>query len=1051
MKKLALFFSLAFLLFPAAAFGMAVNYSDPPGYPAPWPDAIWMNYTYQGTAVIDQNGGQDQSTGGTTPQQAADVGDGTSPSTYVYGDGTNLYFRFRLNGNPLQLNGNNVPYSSISWTVLLDLDGSGYKKFAVQLDGQDKSSLAPEDIVVYYSSTKSQDLSSATVLWRQDSARNPDNPNDVDGEVGGPSDWNTSTTPGVWDFGRTRVIQLGNNEYFLDIQVPLAALDASAYGGPALTANSWFAYGFATANSNANPAQKDFVYAGCYNTGNTANPLPFGDSVSASGLITQKPVIQTAPSSTSCSSSVTLSVNVLDADTANNCSTVATTVQSVKFYYYKDSNGNGLADDGHIWHYIGDAASTNGLSPWTLAWNPTGLSQGKYLVKAVAADNQGNVSDSYDTSSSSPTYDPGTSGASPVVASFNDTCGIPGVLVDGYVFNDQNSNGVKDPNEGGLGTPMYVKQCDVLSGKVINVAQADPLTGYYELDGLTSGAWNLVESANSAVTNCTPSDPPLWASTTPNTMNITVAGMDIANQDFGDSYGYNVSGYVFNDSNHDMVKETWETGLNATAYLKLCDQSGNVQKVVQADPATGYYQFQNVLNGAYTVNQSADNLTTSCTPSTPAGWLQTTPDTLNINVSNASLAGNAFGDFHGMIVKGAVFEDKGDGSAGSPAANNALLDTGEQGIYNGTVKACTTSSCASVAASSGTDSYGQYTLWIPAGSLPDGTPVFITAAEPSGYKSTGSSIGASIQKNTTVPDAERNITAYTMASGQVFSGFNFGFVKALAIAPDQSYLVSLGDSLTIRHIINLKTPGTAAVMLSSSNAWTYSVFNNPLCDGSTLSAPIAPNGGYFTLNGGAPLPAGATCIVIKTVVPTNTPLNTVEVLKVMLYENWNNSADTQSNPDPETGTVYDDLAIASDTISVNPQGSGTLLLTKSVRNVTAGESFTYLDSAKPCDILEYRIDYKNMGAKPLNSITFSDLIPAGTTFLNGQYSSSTKDIEFNCQGTTYYGGISDVPDTDGVTLANGTLSVNFGTLTSRAVLNPGESGYLKFSVQVQCR
>ncbi|RME67029.1 MAG: hypothetical protein D6778_03840 [Nitrospirae bacterium] len=285
-----------------------------------------------------------------------------------------------------------------------------------------------------------------------------------------------------------------------------------------------------------------------------------------------------------------------------------------------------------------------------------------------------------------------------------------------------------------------------------------------------------------------------------------------------------------------------------------------------------------------------------------------------------------------------------------------------------------------------------------------------------------------------------------MVSGEQRSNYNFADVKQLRIGPEQSYLVSQGQSLTIVHRINLGTPGSVALMTATTQAFQYILFEDMDCDETPDGPNLVPSGGYYSLNSGGALSTGAYCVILKTIVPRNTPPGTVEKLRVMAYEDWLNTTGT----DPETSSAYDDQDTVTDTITVTEAISGSLRLEKWVRNVTLGETFQKTNQASPCQVLEYRIDFKNIGTSTLKDLSINDLIPEGTGLYEDQYTGAT-DAELVVQGNHYYGSVNDSPDTDGLTTDGTTLSVDITKMTSGAYqsLSPGVSGYLLYQVRLK--
>jgi uncharacterized repeat protein (TIGR01451 family) len=287
-----------------------------------------------------------------------------------------------------------------------------------------------------------------------------------------------------------------------------------------------------------------------------------------------------------------------------------------------------------------------------------------------------------------------------------------------------------------------------------------------------------------------------------------------------------------------------------------------------------------------------------------------------------------------------------------------------------------------------------------------------------------------------------------MTSGQAQSQYNFGDVRVLTIAPDQSYMVSVGGSVTIRPIINVWTPGKVGILLASTNAWGYAVYDDSGCDETADGGAITPTGGYYMLDSGNALAAGTYCVVLATVAPANSPSGTVEKLVVMASEDWNNT----SGVNPDTGGAYDDADhMANDTITASAGGGGMLRLEKWVRNVTLAGTFVKKNNAEPCHSLEYRVNFKNIGSMPLKSVVLSDIVPDGTSLVQDVYSGNTKDVSVDLQGSGYYGAVNDSPDTDGVTLSDNALTIDlFKLIGSVTELESGEEGYFMYTVGLDC-
>lgn len=443
----------------SSAIAIPAKFTDPSNYPSSWP-STWTPYTINGGALRDDAG--DRTTGGTTPNGAGDISPcNAAPaqpaSVYFVRDSNNLYFRMCLDGDPYV--SQNGPFeSATSWSILIDVNGDGFRDFVVNLDGKGGSrDDAPDNLYVLYKNNKRQDFLSSeidfgdgtAVLWAQDSAKGT-NSNTVDGNETG---WDVASK----DFKRTRITPNSNGTYFLDIQVPLAALDAG--GTNKITATSPIALAFATANSNSDSIQKDFTAPGSFKV-DPANPIPFGDTVGGNGTTYDQPSIPTITNGGTCAA-VSLSARVQDSLKFSG-TTFISSVGGVKFYYQRAIGGAIAPNPSGTWTLIGNGTiSSTDLGLWTFSsWNTSTLLRGNYFIKAVATDigadgdsttaPDNNTTDSIDivdavgnnTLTGGDNYNPATNGTTAVYTSVDNTsCGSLGATVSGKVFEDLNYGG----------------------------------------------------------------------------------------------------------------------------------------------------------------------------------------------------------------------------------------------------------------------------------------------------------------------------------------------------------------------------------------------------------------------------------------------------------------------------------------------------------------------------------------------------------------------------------------------------------------------------------
>jgi hypothetical protein len=387
----------------------------------------WKPYTRFQQPLNDPRT-QDPSNGGTSPQAYVNVSssctDKALPSIYYAfrkhpTDATQdvILFRWRVSspantyatGPSAGAFGTSDPWSSALWTVLFDLDGSGYRSLAAHINGSSGGPAQPVDTLAgIYGRIPTQSIDYLTdptnikLLGTASSAF-------VDTGSGGLLNFRSSLSPTptwangaaetVWDYGTTRaelVTSRPCTEYFIDYQIPVSLLDASAHGGPKVTRSTPLSMLFCTANSLNNPLQKDCALNRQW-LATADKPGPFGDYIS---LDQDKPYAQpivrevSAVAPASCSDTFKLTAKVQDTLWVTPQGVVDTSIQSVGFWYYHDANGDRVANDGSTWSFAASATPVAGkLNEWRAQWDSRALPRGNFLIGVQALDDHTRVDD----------------------------------------------------------------------------------------------------------------------------------------------------------------------------------------------------------------------------------------------------------------------------------------------------------------------------------------------------------------------------------------------------------------------------------------------------------------------------------------------------------------------------------------------------------------------------------------------------------------------------------------------------------------------------------
>jgi uncharacterized repeat protein (TIGR01451 family) len=126
-----------------------------------------------------------------------------------------------------------------------------------------------------------------------------------------------------------------------------------------------------------------------------------------------------------------------------------------------------------------------------------------------------------------------------------------------------------------------------------------------------------------------------------------------------------------------------------------------------------------------------------------------------------------------------------------------------------------------------------------------------------------------------------------------------------------------------------------------------------------------------------------------------------------------------------------------------------LKLSKEIRNVTSGGSFTTAVTGKPGEILEYRITYSRTGSAAFN-IFLNDTVPANTTLEPNVYATAT-EVTLRCpNGTDVFleTGVTSTVAVDVAAQCVLSTALDAGATLREALLN-GETGYVLFRARIQ--
>lgn len=499
--------------------------------------------------------------------------------------------------------------------------------------------------------------------------------------------------------------------------------------------------------------------------------------------------------------------------------------------------------------------------------------------------------------------------------------------------------------------------------------------------------------------------------------------------------GVNVSGQIYHDQEPNGARnsEDWSSG--TTVYVKLV-QGSTVLAVQTVSPGTGAYSFSGVAPGSYTLVLDNNNSTADTTPTPPAGWLFISPTggSRAITVAASNLLNQDFGLFHGARVEGRVFYD--DGESGG-TANNALQDGQERSVGSVVI----TASDGASSRTTSTDGNGFYYLYVPAswGSVSLSHPLRPATGWNNGSTATLVGNWADAQSPTSTGAVVSLGSASSLAGSSLTR--NFGVVRSSLFRPDQSGQTTSPGVVRYLHQFKPGSLGTVSLALANTPQFGYQLRRDVNCDGDFDDAGEGFQGlpQSFSVGSGWPRePDGslaACALEVQVLVPAGVSAGQVDIASLSASLAWSNNPAVQ-----ETRGLTDATTVIR---------GGELRLEKQVRNVSQNTAFAASAQGRPGEVLEYRIQYQNIGSQPIFNVVLYDPIPFFSTLVQNAYG-STGEVELVCPN-----GAVVRPD-----LGNtNSISLNLAALCtlptapqpgggSAPALLPGQGGYFVYRVQV---
>ena len=178
--------------------------------------------------------------------------------------------------------------------------------------------------------------------------------------------------------------------------------------------------------------------------------------------------------------------------------------------------------------------------------------------------------------------------------------------LSGHVYFDTNNNGSMDAGEQGIAGVKITATASVQAGVMQTEAVTDA-AGFYEFKDLPVAAWTLTETQPAGFLDGKDKVGSLGGTATDDKFaDITVRQGDSGTDyDFGEIKAASISGFVYVDGNNDGLRGPGEPGIpGTTVTLSGTDAEGNAVNLTSTTNPTGFYQFDTLKPGMYTVTET---------------------------------------------------------------------------------------------------------------------------------------------------------------------------------------------------------------------------------------------------------------------------------------------------------------------------------------------------------------------------------------------------------------------------------------------------------------
>lgn len=418
--------------------------------------------------------------------------------------------------------------------------------------------------------------------------------------------------------------------------------------------------------------------------------------------------------------------------------------------------------------------------------------------------------------------------------------------------------------------------------------------------------------------------------------------------------GGNVSGYVFDDLNHNGSKDAEEEGIKDVTIV-LHNITNNDCETQRTD-SNGYFLFDNILVSEFNLVESANEtlpISYKCPPEEedPSGYISVDSNTKKVIFNELNASYLTFANYKGYKVEGRTFFDNGGDNDNN--AHNGNVDSGEMGFRNIKLKAQKTNGEKIKEVYS--NGNGEFEIWLRS----ENNNIDILAEDKLNHLNISSS--TSIQNSST--SNENKIELRNISIGK-YGYLNFGYIQEPSLNASRTQTIQGGTTTYFGHKYRANSSGQVSFYIdneqltpndiNASSILYYDVNCNENVDDNDIRNPENISVG---LNSNSDI-----CLLVKVFTPKNAPNNSSYSFDIIAITNHLDSSKISSNK-------IQDLTIITDY-----ENNSSLLLTKVVDKI----------SALPNEEIEYTVTAKNNGNEKLNNIIINDYTPNFTNFVSAE-------------------------------------------------------------------